>query len=916
MRSTVFGIRFPAAGAALALALAACDGPNQFSGGLADPIGSAGGPRVEIEVPRGDSLSAKPVGDSVMVRVRVRSGVGIDGVRFEGFALRGDPSLGTQASVERFEPKDVVLGSARDTVLTRYLVATEEEAPETALIAVTATDSDGAVQSDTVSLILGGPDVQLLNLEPGQPIQAGLGLNLSATAQDPQGVLELTFELEGALDTTLVRTFGSAVDSIRVDTTVAIPVGLSGALNVSVRARNSVDIIGGDGPVAANVVTGGAGDSEPPSARLEVSALPKLELTDSIQIQVLGNDDAQGSGIIQAGYTVLAISQARQDTLVRSGSATFTPARTGTVAAQFSVPVFNVDSLSLPDTLQYEVTGYLLDQAGNCSAAVSDELQQLECGNRGGAIIAEGRLGQRLNRAHVSGRTVQLPSGGLIMDAAVDTARRNLFLSNLTRNRVELFRLDSESFGPPVGVGSEPWGLAFSRDGDSLWVANSGGTNLSVIDLEQEREVESNRFLTPDVVIFDIELNAGETATTYKIYPLPTGANPSFSDRPQFAAVDSFGSVIYSTKTTLIGDIGTARKAFFEDGSDRSEVKLFVEHALTTPADDFWAVAHIDSIGTSLVETQIGSITITTAALTLYDHVPGFPSQVIVGRANTGNGELPTDAWAELVSKGSDAYMVEGARWDVPSLGFRDTTYVAGSGDGGWVAVGEGAREPVARVLMYRAQPGGATGLSGFIQVADLLTNPSEQVKGLGMNYDGTLTVVRGLQAAYFISPDLRLQGLTGIPLATTGAGAALHPLHADFRTLENPDGQYRPDTHLAFVGTGERTVDIIDTFKFLRIGRVAIRDVVVGPLKAILPFPEDNAGFQCSAVDVTDQAGRFIGQAVQVYEGNDFNAPIVPNGITEDRCVVVKLFGTTSSGGVVVVDVRKADILREHPER
>jgi hypothetical protein len=91
---------------------------------------------------------------------------------------------------------------------------------------------------------------------------------------------------------------------------------------------------------------------------------------------------------------------------------------------------------------------------------------------------------------------------------------------------------------------------------------------------------------------------------------------------------------------------------------------------------------------------------------------------------------------------------------------------------------------------------------------------------------------------------------------------------------------------------------------------------VIVGPLKAILPFPEDNAGFQCSSIDVTDQAGKFIGQAVRVYEGEDFNSPIVPNGITEDRCVVVKLFGTTSSGGVVVVDVRKADILREHPER
>ena len=916
MRSKTFGFRLPAAGALMVLALAACDGPNQFATGSTGTLGGTAGPRVDIEVPRGDSLSAKPVGDSVMVRVRVRSSVGVNAVEFQGFALRGDPNLGTQVAVERFEAKSVALASTRDTVLTRYLIPNEEAAAEQALISVVATDADGGVQADTVSLILGGPDVQLLNLEEGQPIQSGLGLNLSAIAQDPQGLLEVVFELSGVLDTTLVRTFPAPTDSIRVDTTVSIPAGLSGALDISVRARNSADIIGGDGPVRAAVVTGGAGDAVPPTTRLEVSALPKLELTDSLQVQVLGNDDAQGSGIIRAGYTVLAISNSRQDTVARSGSRDFTPARTGTVAAQFSVPVFNVDSLSLPDTLIYEVTGYLIDQAGNCAAAVSDEAQQLECGNRAGAIVASGRGGSRLTRTHVSGRTVALPTGGLIMDAAVDTARRNLFLSNLTRNRVELFRLDSETFGPAIGVGSEPWGLSFTRDGDSLWVANSGGTNLSVIDLDREREVEGQRFLTPDVVIFDIELKEGETATTYAIYPLPSGSNPSFSDRPQFAAVDSFGNVIYSTKTTLIGDVGTARKAFYEDTSDRSEVKLFVEHALTNPAENFWAVAHIDSIGASVVETQIGNITQFSAALTLYDHVPGFPDQVIVGYADTRNGGLPTDAWVSLVQQGSDAYMVEGARWSVPSLGFQDTTYVAASGDGGWVAIGEGALAPVARVLMYRARRGGATGLSGFIQVADLLTNPSEQVKGIGMNYDGTLTVVRGLQAAYFISPDLRLQGLTEIPLASTGAGAAIHPLHADFRTLENPGGTYRPDTHLAFVGTGERTIDIIDTFKFLRIGRVAIRDVIVGPLKAILPFPEDNAGFQCSSIDVTDQAGNFIGQAVQVYEGEDFNSPIVPNGITEDRCVVVKLFGTTSSGGVVVVDVSKADILREHPER
>ena len=127
---------------------------------------------------------------------------------------------------------------------------------------------------------------------------------------------------------------------------------------------------------------------------------------------------------------------------------------------------------------------------------------------------------------------------------------------------------------------------------------------------------------------------------------------------------------------------------------------------------------------------------------------------------------------------------------------------------------------------------------------------------------------------------------------------------------------QYRPDTQLAFVASGDHTVDVIDTQRFTRIGRVYIRDIITGPLRAVLPFPADNRGCAVCQLPVTDQAGKFIGNAVQIYENGDFTRPIAPDGATEDRCVVMKLFGTTSSGGVVVIDVRKADLLKEHPER
>lgn len=98
-----------------------------------------------------------------------------------------------------------------------------------------------------------------------------------------------------------------------------------------------------------------------------------------------------------------------------------------------------------------------------------------------------------------------------------------------------------------------------------------------------------------------------------------------------------------------------------------------------------------------------------------------------------------------------------------------------------------------------------------------------------------------------------------------------MHPSHS--QVLDDTD----PAT-LAFVGTGRRTVRIIDTVHFRQVGEIEIRDNIVGPLKSALPFAEDNAGLACPG---------------------------------SPACVVVKLYGITDSGGVVVVDVREKDIRR-----
>src|SRR5688572_24480784 len=182
-------VRLPAVLAASLLVLAGCEGPNRFSG--LGPLDARGGraPSVEIEAPRGDSLTARPLGDSLLVRARVRDDQGLDSVRMYGVALRGSVTLGTDTSVIRYAPKTIALPETRDTVLTRFLQAVPDTTREVVAVVVEAFDTEGLFAADTTRLTVGGPAVNILNLVPDQAVQAGLSLSLQLEASDPHGII-------------------------------------------------------------------------------------------------------------------------------------------------------------------------------------------------------------------------------------------------------------------------------------------------------------------------------------------------------------------------------------------------------------------------------------------------------------------------------------------------------------------------------------------------------------------------------------------------------------------------------------------------------------------------------------------------------------------------------------------------------
>ena len=907
-----------AGGLLAGILFAACQGDNLFVDftGIGGSVLDGDIPVVDIQQPSAVATAAIPLGDSVLVTADIRDDAGVSRVVFEGISVRGDASLGTQSFVPRFTSKTVdFVPSVSDTTISRYLVALPDTILETTQIIVTVFDSVGNSAADTVALILGGPHVQFTNLVGGEIIQSGLTLGLGVQARDGAGVRQIEITVTGVVSAVILQPISPVLDSLVLDTIVDIPPGVTGTMTITARAWNTLDVIGQAGPLTLTVTAAGGVDDVAPQVQLTATSNERLELQDLIHVEVTSVDNNQGSGVRRTGYTVLGISPSRADTRIISNEVIFPSPQTGTVLQTFDFPVFNMDALQLPDTMVYEVFGYSVDDSGNCAASVGDpSLVSLVCSPPGPNTLADGLTGLRLTRIIVAGRTVLLPTGGKIMDAVMDTIRGKLYLSNIDRDRIEIFLLDGETFETAAAVGSKPWGLTMSRGEDTLLVANSGGVNISMVDLAPSGggvpvEDPGRRLITPDVVLFDVEESLDELAQIrYNVTFIPDAEPLGFTDEPQFLAVDSTGRVLYSTVTEILGDFGTIRKAFVPAGETDTEVRLFVQHAAMIEAATFTGVAHANGApgfpGVVAVKTGGDDDVLIT------DHVPGDRATIV-----TGQGPSAADAKTALDIAGLNDVVIRAGRWSVENVGFHDTTYVSASGNGGWVVFGEGSISPVGRVIMYEAS---TDVVSGAISVADLLINGSETVRGIGLNNDGTLGVALGSLEASFFSTDLRLQGSTAI--TPGGSGAVLHPLHANSLSLDNPTGLYQPDTHLAFVGTGDKTIEIIDTFHFIKSGRIFTKDLPSGPLKAVLPFAGENAGLTCATRVVLDQSGVSIGSAIEIFQGGDFNTPwpatLAEGTSTEDACIVLKLVGITDVGGVVVVDVRKSDVLELHPSR
>jgi hypothetical protein len=414
----------------------------------------------------------------------------------------------------------------------------------------------------------------------------------------------------------------------------------------------------------------------------------------------------------------------------------------------------------------------------------------------------------------VAGVTRPLPAGGRVADAIYNRNRNEVYFTNIERDRLEVFQVTDTSFVPDgIPVGSRPWGIALwprnqsGVNADTVVVANSGGTNLSIVNVATRTQVR--RHALPNFLIQSVQTEIDPATGFIKL----DITEFDFSDRPQFVGTfcrDAGCSNVYAIYST------TPTEAQPEQFQFRGSVRW---ENLTSGAPEshfFWEQAEVAPSPES------------DTLQVLVDRGPGTTIETILSAAC-----------------GRTVNLVE--------LGFIDTTFVRNSGDFTHAIVGEGGSAVEAAILFaraigYDARDGTATanctatiqgtvftgpeivdlGVSPAIRVRDFVTNTAIPVRSVGVNFNGLTNLIRA-DSIYVLDEGLRLQGLAAI--SGVNAGMDLNFDHTfDARARGTPG--LDPNDRLLFAAGPGPDIDVFDTFFYGQVATIPIRDPVTGPLR------------------------------------------------------------------------------------
>ena len=497
------------------------------------------------------------------------------------------------------------------------------------------------------------------------------------------------------IDTTIIVTYPSPVKSTTMQANILVPANAppKGVITIT---PISQDVNGQDGSSNPTMVAVRAG--APPAPKVLQLVGTRIESKDTLFVT------ATGSNIAWVGFEALNDSSGA---LIKRDS----------VAVNNNTPLPYALLLNFSPTVQgkkVRLRSFAYDGGGRLGYSV-----------RATGVAQTGLVPAIDTALVVYGRTYSLPvnRNGSIADLAVDPARGNVFLSNLNYGRLEVWQKSTQAFDATgVVVGSQPWGITMSRTaptGDTLYVANSGGTNLSRVYVGAAtasgmKEDLNNRLLTR--VSFMFKLTEVRDVSTGKIR-LTVSAPITYSDRPQYVEQSSSGRLYVSTKPTAAAPLGTVR---YMDPSTPAPDERFILAFATPGADpNSWLVANVDNA----TVTPASATSTSNDALTLCDHPSGTTAAATCVTTTSGI-QATINALAAAVPQTDVEY---GVNLDESSLGLSDTTFAASSGDGKWISFGEGnTRRAFGRDLLLR-DDGSVPGRYTYASPAINVDGPDQQ---------------------------------------------------------------------------------------------------------------------------------------------------------------------------------------------
>ena len=695
-----------------------------------------------------------------------------------------------------------------------------------------ATDGAGNFSEDTLSIFLSNVQalrVRLVVPSPGALASTGKGLPVDVIAVQNSGIAKIGFLVSPATSVTnpttppndsLVFTPPFADSVEYVDTVVVVP--SSGTFNVVGFAEDSAGRRGFTSVITV-VIQSVATDNQVPVVAHRIGQ--RVEVDDTMHVRA-----QDPSAIAWMGFRVDTNNVLMKFDTVYVGAGNLTD-----VTRHFTLGLQGLQPL--PRTIV--VQGYACDAAvaRNCSFTNSTTLiptPPVRFGSAPATIAPDPAPMALIDTVIVvAGVTRPLPFGGRIADAIFNGNDSSLYLTNPQLGRVEIFQVANTSFvaaGIPT-AGPQPWGIALwpqdtlGNYRDTIIVANSGGTELSVIDVNPGVRRLAWRQDLPDYLIETYRVLTAPIREEITVYDV--------SDRPQYVStvcrvisgsstchVDSVFA-IYSTLPTASSTFPFTNRATLrmEKLKNTTDTAQLFSHL-------FWELAG---------DTTLTSISRDTLRIEMRRARPYNEQRV----------QLTACA---------------GVTIELARFGLGDSTYVRNSGNFTHAIVGEGGNitTAFARVVGYTSKApllhgpptyrtcftngSGLTadtgenhrdlGVTPYIDVSDFISNTGVNIHSVATNFNGLTNLVRA-DSIYFLDEGMKLKGTSEAPLGAFGMDMNYnHAFSANTPGTPTFGGPGNPNDRIAFSARPDGNIDIFDTFFYGRIGGIVVRDPIIGPLR------------------------------------------------------------------------------------